>query len=953
MKKVPRILFWISIFFGINTSSYAQLNVTSNQTAVQLVQKLLGAGVSVSNEVLICDSTQQSGVFTAINTNLGVDSGIVLTSGSCISTTTMTGVSGAPTLSASNSTTYNYSDSDLANLVNTTPLSIKDACKLEFDFVPTGDTVKFDYVFGSDEYPTYNCSNYNDVFGFFISGPGITGKQNIALVPGTNIPVAINSVNNGSNINSNCTSMGTGSPFTQYYVTNNGTTVTYNGFTTVFTAIAPTIPCSTYHIKLAIADKTDQILDSGVFLEAGSLTSNGVQVSNSTASLSNPVDYIVEGCMPVKVKFDVAVPKPYPITLDLNWSGSATNGTDYPMQANTFTIPPNTSSDSLVFNTFSDGVLEGLETITLKIYNNTSCSYTLLDSITYYINDSLILDYSPLTDTICPGDTTMLVAGSDSSVNISWSPGFSMSNPNADTTYAFPSNSTTYTLVATYGSCPLETVQIPIEVLNYLKADAGLEDTICVGAPLQLNGTTSPSSVNFSYEWSPGSELNDSTLSDPIYTPLTQGLKSLTFSGITDSGCVVRDTVDILVIPNSFTLHNQDTAICKGGSVNMRVSGSPLWEYNWTPKKYLNDTTITEPTATPDTSVGYFITGNYPGCLPVTRFVAIDVQPNPIVQLGVDREVCDYDTVHLASKVSPANYPFYSYSWTPGGAFYNNTLPDAVFRPYQNSTTAILTVTTPAGCSGSDDVEIVTHPSDFLNKEEVDTGFCMPASFQVGLSGGQSYSWSPTRFLSDPTIADPVITPIESISYLIVSGSDEGCMDTAIVQVEAYDKAVVELGEDITLYDGETARIDARGNASYFHWSPGTFLDDTDLSSVLVQGLNTSTQYIVSARTEKGCEASDTISVFYDDGIILEMPTAFDPRQGPLTIIKRGDWNLDSYRIYNRWGELIFETQDEFVGWDGTYQSATQPVGNYVYDIQATKPNGQKLNKTGNILLIK
>src|SRR4030095_438410 len=135
--------------------------------------------------------------------------------------------SGSPGLNGSAglfaSTGFNFpGDANLNALV--TPNLTEDAVILEFDFVPIGDTIRFNYVFSSEEYPSFSCTQYNDVFAFFISGPGITGLKNIALVPGTNIPVAINSINSGtaSDNDGYCSGMGPGSPFPQYFTNNSG-----------------------------------------------------------------------------------------------------------------------------------------------------------------------------------------------------------------------------------------------------------------------------------------------------------------------------------------------------------------------------------------------------------------------------------------------------------------------------------------------------------------------------------------------------------------------------------------------------------------------------------------------------------------------------------------------------------------------------------------------------------
>jgi hypothetical protein len=142
-----------------------------------------------------------------------------------------------------------------------------DACVLEFDFVPYYSYVWFQFVFGSEEYPEFVGSVFNDAFGFFISGPGITGpysnnSKNIALIPETEIPVSINNVN--QDINS------------EYYVANESDFIQYDGFTTVFSAVSEVQPMNTYHIKLAIGDVLDYSFDSGVLLQASSFCSGPV-----------------------------------------------------------------------------------------------------------------------------------------------------------------------------------------------------------------------------------------------------------------------------------------------------------------------------------------------------------------------------------------------------------------------------------------------------------------------------------------------------------------------------------------------------------------------------------------------------------------------------------------------------------------------------------------------------
>ena len=238
---------------------------------------LIGGGVAASNVTFQGDSCQV-GFFNAINTSLGIDSGIVLCTGDVNDLDPST----LPTFPFITNT---VTDPDLLAVANSVPgmigqtftvTSVNDIAILEFDFVPTSDSLSFRYAFGSQEYFAFENTQYNDVFGFFLSGPGIAGPWangavNLAYIPNTTpqLPITISSVNSVTPINQ------------QYFVDNqNGldTIADADGYTTVFTAQALVQCGATYHIKLAIADGSDSGLSSYVWLEAGSFSSPELQV---------------------------------------------------------------------------------------------------------------------------------------------------------------------------------------------------------------------------------------------------------------------------------------------------------------------------------------------------------------------------------------------------------------------------------------------------------------------------------------------------------------------------------------------------------------------------------------------------------------------------------------------------------------------------------------------------
>ena len=348
----------------------AQLNVSTSLTPAQLVQNvLLGQGVSVSNITFNGSvySTPQNGTgsFTTVSSNLGLDAGVILTTGLA------SNIGQDANNFASDNNGYG-SDPDLVAI--TTPgNTINDKAIIEFDFIPTGDSLKFNYVFGSEEYPSFNCSaNYNDVFGFFLSGPGISGPYtnnaiNIALVPGTNLPVGIANIH--GNQNTSCAPANA-----QYYIDNqSGTTVTFGGFTTILQALAEVECGVTYHIKLAIGDAGDSSYDSGVFLEAGSFSSTGqivpsLTTGNAVVGVNDTTMF--EGCGTIPFHFFRMGDTTNVDTVNLVIGGTSTPGVDYyPPIPTQLIYQPGDTVITISLEVPYDA--EGLETLT--IHHRQSC----------------------------------------------------------------------------------------------------------------------------------------------------------------------------------------------------------------------------------------------------------------------------------------------------------------------------------------------------------------------------------------------------------------------------------------------------------------------------------------------------------------------------------------------------------------------------------------------------
>ncbi|MBU3677139.1 MAG: hypothetical protein FGM54_08185, partial [Chitinophagaceae bacterium] len=424
---------FLLMLLGWNTA-WGQIAVTGNQTATALAQALVGNGVTISNPVLNCPGNA-NGLFNVTASNLGLPGGIVLTSGQAQTIGATQGANG-PAMGPSTSNGA-PGDPDLTALVNGQTF---DRCVLEFDFVPLGDSIQFQYVFGSTEYPSFTCSNFNDVFGFFISGPGITGpysnnSKNIALVPGsTTCPVGVSTIYcpnqpgccntanaNCFNLTPGCTMFNAVNNTCAYFVCNaNGASVNYQGFTVPLTASAVVVPCSTYHLKLAIADKGDQILDSGVFLKQGSLSSNSITFS-AQSMLNNPYPYIVEGCASGFIKVTRSAATPFAQVINYQVGGNATYPADYNISSippgspfGSVTIPANDTIAFIAISALTDGIVEGLEEI--KIYQLAPCTNNIVDSVSILINDSFVVYIMTPDTAICKEDSVNILTFGDTSL---------------------------------------------------------------------------------------------------------------------------------------------------------------------------------------------------------------------------------------------------------------------------------------------------------------------------------------------------------------------------------------------------------------------------------------------------------------------------------------------------------------------------------------------------------
>ena len=503
----------------------------------------------------------------------------------------------------------------------------------------------------------------------------------------------------------------------------------------------------------------------------------------------------------------------------------------------------------------------------------------------------------------------------------------------------------TYWLQVSQGACT-RTDAVTVSITPPYSVNLGDDTLICHASNVTLQ--SSYSYTGAAYQWSTGA-------STPAITISSTGNYWLR---VLIGGCMMVDTVNINIVHDSLVILTNDTAICKGTFIQVLANSynfGNTYTYQWLPTAGIAASTSLNPIIAPDTSAMYVLQANIAGCPPVEDSVYIEVQPVPEVSLGGARQMCQYDTIHLVPSVQPSWFSGYIYNWTPATYLDHNNTPEVVFTAGITSN-LYLTVTTSAGCTGEDSAQIIVHPGNFALAGN-DAALCPHDSVELSVTApaGTSYHWSPSYYLSDSSSGNPWVKPITSTVYTITATSSFGCLDTVHIGVTVYPSAVIYLPDSVTVYPGEAYPIHLQSNCTGFSWFPPEGLDNPLVADPTATPAS-STKYLVTGTTDFGCKVVDSISIITSSSDLFALPNAFTPGNGVnnlFRIILRGEANLNYFRIFDRWGNMVFQTTSIDAGWDGNYNGTPQPFGVYVYELQATASDGTLFTKHGNLTLIK
>ena len=583
------------------TIVFGQLITNTTLTPAQLVQNVLvGNGVTVSN-VNYAGGPDAIGSFNGSATNLGLNTGIVLTTGTVKPNTGIFGAQQGP--HGPNDIASAGMDNNspgYAQLTNIAGENTYNATVLEFDFVPNSDSVSFKYVFGSEEYPEFVNQGYNDIFAFFITGPGFGGSYNMATIPGTaNTPVTIDNVNANTN--------------SAYFVDNgDGSTspqntspffIQYDGFTTVIEAKAQVQCGETYHLKLAIADVGDAAFDSGIFLEANSLTSpKPVEMFSSLAkNVFNNNNQAAEGCetATITVKRNASQVN-QPLSILLSTAGTATEGVDYSSVPQSINFAIGQATVTFDIDIFADNITEGDESIKLILDQPDPCGNSNLIELDLIIKevDPLIVSLTGGT-AVCAGDAVSLsptISGGVQPYQYSWNTGQTTQNITLSPTVT---SLVSITVTDDCNSAPVVPVYatFSLDVTN----DTSV---LCPNTPVVLTASALGGSGANVYTWTSGSTFLGNN-PDLEVSPFTTSSYSVEVENL--CGETITKDVTVTVLSSVLTVATiGEVLICKGDEVEIWASGNGglgNFSYYWPHSGETTNKVTVSPNRTTDYSV--------------------------------------------------------------------------------------------------------------------------------------------------------------------------------------------------------------------------------------------------------------------------------------------------------------------------------------------------------------
>ncbi len=483
-----------------------------------------------------------------------------------------------------------------------------------------------------------------------------------------------------------------------------------------------------------------------------------------------------------------------------------------------------------------------------------------------------------------------------------------------------------------YGPLAASYVQHPPPSVSYgnwfakfsYKPSAGADKFICVGSNIQLNV-----SGGDYYTWTPSAGLSCTDCPNPLASPI------VTTTYVIASGCIPSgDTIVVNVNPTPIASVTSDTSICAGRNVTLTAGNGPL--YFWS-----NGATTAFITVSPasPTSFSVIVSGG-PGC-DDTAYVNVNVNPPLNVSISSNSSICSGDSVLVSATSGAAMY-----SWSNG-----NTTSSFMTHPAVGNITYSLVVSN-GFCADTLQTTINVAQMPIANAGNDDT-ICRGQNLTLNGTGGSNYLWS-----TGSTSASITISPIITIPYTLTV-SNGACSDVDLVNIVVVSPPSVIANSNTTIIIGASVTISAVSVGGInFQWSPSSGLSCVNCAYPVASPIITTT-YFVTTTDINGCTATDSVIIIVDVkcGEVF-IPNAFSPNgdaENDVFFVLANTTCVKEFlfRIYDRWGEIVFETTDIKSGWDGFFRDKKLNAAVFAYQLNMVSVDNTTIARSGNITLVR
>ena len=621
-----------------------------------------------------------------------------------------------------------------------------------------------------------------------------------------------------------------------------------------------------------------------------------------------------------------------------------------------------TPNIGLDFNTIPNptATINSTQTYTLSAVNG-ACVIT--ESVTVISTVISINIQDPDSITICKGEEVNIsAAASPFGTQITWTPDDGTINPTTgENVIVAPQTTTTYYAYVSVPGCEkFDSIYIDVDSIPQDLQILPSDTMVCAGSLVVLQTTTYEQFLfpNIQHQWQPNIGFQSA---DSLVNMVIEAVETTLYTRTTTNGvCTQVDSALITIFtPTSIEITPLDTVICVGESVQMLASSPDVTEFEWSP----DDNTLSclecpDPIATPTSTSNYTVYGEFEDC-PVEASVQIEVAPNPVAGVIADTDLCIGESIILNDLVD--GYPGTTWNWIADPSDPTLNPPNVPEPEVTPLTTTTYTLTVSNGiCDPLVDEVTITILNNAVLTIMDDATICQADGVTLTASSTEPGTFIWTNNINNETLEGESVTanPDTSSIYTVTFMNDCDTLSESVnIEVIPAVNVTIEVDpnpQDSTLNEGQeitlTAVLDGPLNSPVFTWNTGQ--TGQTITAIATNPSN----FSVTVTSADGCSDTDSES-FEVDPAEFAIPNVFTPdgdgENDYFNVSSKGLITIREFKVFNRWGKIVYDNDDPVNGWDGRYKNELAPSDVYIYTITIDMPSGEVKNESGDLTLLR